>query len=187
MDDKLKFYNKEETDESIKLQLADLDSKWGTRLAEATKTPEPEPDKETLEMGAATSGIMDFEIWDIPIGQAAIGGFSAIFVTEVIDGFMKTQTQNMKGVVKIIGAGVFAKWGKRIPFINAKGAKVIALLMTFDALRDISPINTWANQIANKISGVIPTGGLGDQRGGGAPRENVGAGNDYYARAKGGR
>lgn len=42
-------------------------------------------------------GIMHYEIWGIPVAQAAIGGAVAVLATELVDGFMAKQSDNMKG------------------------------------------------------------------------------------------
>ncbi len=99
------------------------------------------------------------------IVPVAVGGFAAIVVSEVVDGVMIKQKPMVRGAVKAIGAVAVWKWGKKIPFMGHTGKNVMAALLAFDALRDITPISTYASQIANKISGAIPVGGLGDQRG----------------------
>lgn len=132
--------------------------------AESEDTEEAE--LETSAVKSATKSIMDTEVWGIPVGKAALGGFGAIFASELIDGFMTEQSKNVRGIVKLVVAGASAQWGKR--WLGA-GAGVLALLLTFDAIRDLTPLDEWANKLANKVSGVIPKGGLGAQTGGGTP------------------
>lgn len=127
--------------------------------------PKSEEDKkDTSAKLAQTKGvvgqIMDFEIMGVPVGQAVVGGFGAVFATEVIDGVLVTQTVQVKGVVKLVAAGATAMWAK--PLFGSTGSKVIALLITFDALRDLSPIDMWAKQLAAMISGILPKAGLAD-------------------------
>jgi hypothetical protein len=91
----------------------------------------------------------------------------------------------MKGVTKGVLAVAAYKFGKKIPLIGAEGGKVIALLLAFDAIRDITPINTWASKAANKVSGMIPVGGLGDQTGRAAKMFGPTIKRDYYSNAFG--
>ncbi|MDP2651560.1 MAG: hypothetical protein Q8O94_00275, partial [bacterium] len=95
----------------------------------------------------------------------ATGGFAAIVLSEVIDGVLIAQQPMVKGLVKFAGAAAVFTWGKQIPFRGDVGKNIFAGLLIFDALRDVTPISTWASQVANAISGAIPVGGLGDQRG----------------------
>ncbi len=126
--------------------------------AEVTK---PESKKAELADIPIVGGFMDFKIMEVPIGQAAIGGAVAIFASELVDGFLTSQSVQVKGVVKLGGAFVAIKWGKGL--LGANGSKVVALLLTFDALRDLTPIDTWAAQLASRITGLLPARGLAGQ------------------------
>lgn len=135
------------------------------RLAELGKPIEdPEPGPEApLEAKGFLDDFMSFEFQGIPIGQAAVGGFAAIFASELVDGFMADNAAWQRGLVKLAVAGIAAKWGKR--FLGSTGSKAVALLLTFDAIRDFTPLNSWADQLAEKISGTKTTAGLaGDTR-----------------------
>lgn len=132
----------------------------------------------------ALKGFMDFQIGGIPVGKAAVGGGIAIFATELIDGLLQRFNQGSKtvtGLVKLAGAGAAIKWGGK--YLGKEGAAVVALLMAFDGIRDITPIDTWMNNIANKISGYVPTGGLGAQQG--KPNTQTKDNSNYYSRAFG--
>jgi hypothetical protein len=107
--------------------------------------------------------VMSFEVAGIPIGEAAVGGFVAIIASELIDGILAKQSKTTKAALKLGGAFAAVKFGKGI--LGNTGSKAVALLLTFDALRDLTPIDEWGNKLANKVSGVIPVGGLGDQHG----------------------
>lgn len=162
-----------------------------TKLAELGKPPEVDPNTDPsaeLRKGFFDD-IMSFQVWGIPVGQAAVGGFVAIFVSEIIDGFMKDQQPWQRGLAKLGAAGVAGMWGKR--FLGSTGAKAVALLLTFDAFRDLSPIDSWADQLAEKISGTVTTAGLaGPQTGGNPINVNAGArptgGQSFYSQAMGG-
>jgi hypothetical protein len=139
-----------------------------------------------LEESGALGGITNLKIWDIPIGKAVAGGAIAILASELVDGFMAKYSKTIKGVSKLVLAGVTIKWLSKP--LSKEMAGVVALLLTFDAIRDLTPIDEWMSKAANKVSGIIPTGGLGDQRGGNKvidQAKRVAA--DYYARAEGRR
>lgn len=171
----------------IRLQTAEKSLKSvEDKIAEAFDiNPKDEPEAE-LEKGMLDD-FMSFEMWGIPVGQAVIGGFSAIVISELVDGFMSNQQPWQRGLVKLGCAGVAAKWGRR--FLGSTGAKSVALLLAFDAVRDFTPIDSWADQLAEKITGTVTTGGLAGNPRGGAP-ENVNGGRSggqsYYSKVLGG-
>jgi len=80
-------------------------------------------------------------------------------------------------------------WGKRI--LGNVGSKAVALLLAFDGIRDLSPIDSWADQLAEKISGTVTTEGLAGNQSKGKdlnPRRETqrGDGNQsYYAKVLG--
>jgi len=127
--------------------------------AEKARLAEPEKARagELAEV-KGLEGIMKYEIWGIPVAQAAIGGAVAVLATELVDGFMAKQSDNMKGAVKLVLAGAAARWGKKI--FGETGSKAIALLMAFDGLRMIIPIDKYADQLASKITKTTTTQGL---------------------------
>ena len=172
---------KQETVDGILSRVDGID----TKLAELGKSEvDPAPDAE-LRKGFFDD-IMSFQVWGIPVGQAAVGGFVAIFASEIIDGFMKDQPPWQRGLVKLGAAGVAGMWGKR--FLGSTGAKAVALLLTFDAFRDLSPIDSWADQLAEKISGTVTTAGLAGAQSGGQSLVQDQANkvvNDYYSKAFG--
>ncbi len=158
------------------------------KLAEAVEA-DPEPAPEAQLRKGIFDDIMSFEVWGVPIGQAAVGGFVAIFASELIDGFMANQQPWQRGLVKLGGAAVAGMWGKR--FLGNTGSKAVALLLAFDGLRDLSPIDSWADQLAEKISGTVTTQGLaGPQTGGKPVNVNTGSrpagGQSFYSQALGG-
>ena len=161
--------------------------------AEDIKTPEQLKaeaaakleEKAKLEQAAVARNITSFEIWDIPVGQALVGGFTAVFASELIDGFLVKQGDMLKGVVKLAGAGAAVKWGGRV--LGSTGSKALAILLAYDGIRSLIPIDTWAKRGATAVTGMIPGGGLGGFKGGvhEAPGGN-GHKADYYEALKGG-
>jgi hypothetical protein len=116
--------------------------------------------KEVPVADMAEANIAKMEIMGLPIGQAAVGGFVAVFATELVDGFLAAQSSYVRGAAKLVAAYAASKWGKKIPFVSSEGAKAVALLVTFDAIRDLIPIDTYAKQLATKLSGTWTSAGL---------------------------
>lgn len=168
------------TVKGIDARLADLGK------PQEEKKEDPEPEEAKMEAKGWFDDIMSFEFQGVPIGQAALGGFAAIFASELVDGFMANAEKWQRGLVKLGIAWLAGTWGKRI--LGNTGGKAVALLLTFDAIRDFSPIDSWADQLAEKISGTVTTAGLaGNQsRGRETPANPKGGNNSYYAAALGG-
>ena len=128
--------------------------------AEVITTEEAE--KEVAEHERTMTGVFDqalnFEVAGIQVGKAAVGGFAAIFASELVDGFASTQSENVRGMIKIgVGWGMVAfasKWLGKTLTTSA------ALFLTFDALRDLTPLNEWAANLADKITGTSAPAGL---------------------------
>ena len=148
------------------------------------------PNAEMAEAGMLT-GITNMKVWDIPVGEAVVGGVAAVFATEIIDGVLYKQGPIVRGLVKAAGAGAVMKWGQGV--LGSTGAKAVALLMAFDAVRDILPLDNYAKQVANKVTGVVTTKGLGDNsypdKPAGYPMDEIKnkrvIATDYYARLRG--
>jgi hypothetical protein len=139
-----------------------------------------------LEEVKALSGFTNMKVFDIPIGKAIAGGAIAILASELVDGLMTKYSVNVKGISKLVVAGVTVKFLSKP--LGKELAGAVAFLLAFDAARDLTPIDQWMNKAANKVSGVIPTGGLGDQRGGGAALKQANkVMKDYYSKAEGRR
>lgn len=182
--------------EAMDTGLATIGSKLDAQLAELNETakkvlvkPEDVKSKEEveaeekakLEQRGAVAGVTAMKVWDIPVGEALIGGFTAVFASELIDGFLVKQGDMLKGVVKLVGAGVAVKWGGRL--LGSTGSKAMAILLAYDGIRSIIPIDTWARRGAGAVTGALPGGGLGGFQ------KNLGGNGqkpaDYYAKAFG--
>ena len=125
--------------------------------------------EQTAEMEASgvLGGIADTKIWDIPIGQAAVGGFGAVVGSELIDGFMANQSSMVKGMVKLLVAGASVKWGSKL--LGSTGSKAVALLLSYDGIRMILPIDEYANKLAGMFTkltgqGLAGRAGMGGNR-----------------------
>jgi len=142
--------------------------------------PEPEQTAE-MEASGMLGGITDTKIWDIPIGQAAVGGFGAVVGSELIDGFMANQSSMVKGMVKLLVAGASVKWGSKL--LGSTGSKAVALLLSYDGIRMILPIDEYANKLAGMFT-KLTGAGLGGRAGMGGNNVLNQAGdvaNSYYS------
>jgi len=148
-----------------------------------------EPDKAEaakLEDQGIFSDVMSFEFMNIPVGKAFVGGAIAILATEVIDGFFAAQSVTTRGVIKLAGAAGTMMFLRK-PLGNV-GSGAVALLLTFDALRDLTPLDTWMANLATKITGMAPTAGLADKSARRSPAaQPPHTIQDYYAAAEGRR
>lgn len=122
----------------------------------ASEVKKEEAEKSEMEQLA---GITGFQVWDIPVGEALVGGFVAVFASELIDGFLLKQGDWMKGLIKLAGAGAAIKWGQR--FLGSTGSKAVAILLAYDGVRSLIPIDSWARRGASAVTGMLPAGGLG--------------------------
>lgn len=168
--------------EQVDQKMGSFGSILDAKLAEfGEKLPKPiEPDEvksaEEAELEAkALTGITGIEVWDIPLGQAVIGGFGAVVLSELVDGFLAAQSGTVKGVVKLAMAGVTIKWGTRV--IGKPASAAIALLLAYDGIRMLLPIDEWANKLATGVTGLVPGGGLAGKAGMGSPIAGV---TNYY-------
>jgi len=146
----------------------ELKAEAAAKLEEAAKLGE----------AGAVAGITNLKVWEIPAGQALVGGFTAVFASELIDGILIKQGDMLKGVVKLAGAGAAIKWGGKV--LGSTGSKALGILLAYDGLRSLIPIDTWARRGATAVTGMIPGGGLGGFRPnvGGGPSN--GSHGDYY-------
>lgn len=185
-----------EVDKAVKATLSDFSKEWDTKFATyrvdkgpekpaEIKDPEPEAEAELSDMSLSkTFGkVTDFEVWGVPLGGALVGGFVGIFATELIDGYFKNQSVMIRGGIKLVGAGVIAKFLPK--YLGKDLCYVVALLMAFDGLKnDIMPsIFGYATTWANKLTGTTTVAGLGWT--GGAPAKAAPAAlqarADYYS------
>lgn len=132
-----------------------------TATVESPKDPVAELHDGPLE------GITKMQVWDVPVGQALIGGFSAVFVSELVDGFFASQQPMTLGVIKLAAAGVLVKWGGRL--LGSTGSKAAALILAYDGIRQILPLDEWAGRLSGGIAartggGLAGKAGMGRRR-----------------------
>ena len=123
------------------------------------KFNEPKPEVAKLkEPAGIMEGITGFQVWDIPVGQVLVGGSIAVFATELLDGFLGKQRVEIRGLIKLVGAGASVKYLSKP--LGGAASQALALLLAYDGLRDIVPFDTFVKGITAKISGVLPKRGL---------------------------
>ena len=110
----------------------------------------PEPVAGMEEKAGILGGITKMEVWDIPVGQAVVGGFVAVFGSELIDGFFAKQSNTTKAVIKLAAAGAAVKFGGKL--FGSTGSKAVALLLAYDGLRSLLPIDEWAGKATSMVT-----------------------------------
>ncbi len=185
--DELQSMMSKASKEAVTASLSDFENKLKTVYTVdngPAKTAEIVPAQKTAVM--ADSDFTKLEFMGIPIGQAAIGGFVAVAATELVDGFLAKQNVYLRGGTKLVAAFAAARYLKKIKFIGDGGAKAVALLITFDAIRDLIPIDVYAQKMVSKVTGKTMTAGLaGNNK---AMKEILKPKSDeYYTLAMGGR
>ena len=126
-------------------------------------------DVDSLEMAqrGLLSGFGGLRFGNIPVGDALLGGASATLVSELITGFVGSGV--MGALVKLVAGNMLAG---AFSGVMGRGATDSArLFITYDAIRDLIPIDTWTSQI---FSGVTNPVGASP---GGTPTSGVNTGN----------
>jgi hypothetical protein len=168
---------------------SDMTSKFDAKLAEIDekiKPPEVEDEPAEVAKNGIGENVAKMEFWDIPVGQALIGGFSAVIASELVDGFLASQNTMTLGVVKLASAGALAKWGGRL--LGSTGSKAAAIILAYDGIRQILPLDEWAGNIAGWVKprtggGLAGKAGMTPPGTRGVPAAPSG---DYYAGLWGG-
>ena len=120
--------------------------------------------------------ISEITILDMPIGDAALGGASALLVSELTDAFVVGRIPTVPVVaIKAAEAFVMSKYGHKL--IGTQGARMGALFLTWEAIRALVPIDTW---ISNLISSVAGGGSSSGNPSSSSETENLG-GNGHSA------
>ncbi len=174
----------EKWDKKIGKMPETVDSIWAKVNEKLTEKP---AEAKLEEKAGILGGITKMEVWDIPVGQAVVSGFVAVFASELIDGLLKitptTTDRNklmMGGVVKLAGAGAAVKFGKGL--LGSIGSKAVALLLAYDGVRMLLPLDEWAGMAVTPIT-KLTGAGLGGRAGMGDVRTQAGrVVENYYKR-----
>jgi len=169
-------------------RIGKLTDEIGGKLNEFSEKLSSEPEQTAeLEQGGAVEGLTRMEVWDIPVGEALVGGFVAVFGSELIDGLLAKQSGMVKGITKLVGAGVAAKWGRGL--LGSTGSKAVALLLAYDGIRSLVPVDEWAGKAAGMITprvGAGLAGKAGMENPGNAVQQAEEVAQGYYTKALGG-
>ena len=115
------------------------------------------------------SGFGGVKFGNIPVGDALLGGASATLVTEVISGLVGTGITG--ALVKLVAGNMLAGM---FSGVMGRGATDSArLFITYDAIRDLIPIDTWTSQLMGGVMG----GGNGNGNGAVNAAQNLNTGN----------
>lgn len=113
--------------------------------------------RSSFEQSGMLAGIEGLQIARVPIGRALVGGTVALAIGEIIDGFVPHkegetgQSTLMRGAIKGVAAGVVANLGFLDNFLGRRAREDAALLLTFDAERDILPLD----DLVGKFVGIF--------------------------------
>ena len=103
---------------------------------------------------AALEGLLkrasEVEVFDIPLGDAVVGGSLAILTSEVTDAFLLPRIPTVPAaLVKAGEALAMVKWGPKL--VGNHAAKVAALFLTYEAVRTVVPLDTWISGALKKV------------------------------------
>lgn len=102
--------------------------------------------------------IRDVEVLGIPLGEAVLGGGSALIVSELTDAIITPRLPNVPvAALKAGEAFVVSRWGHRV--VGAGGARIATLFLTYEAIRALIPLDDWIKQLIERITGSIGGGG----------------------------
>ena len=112
----------------------------------------PTPKVEQNATATAVASLEKVTIFGVPLGEAALGGTSALVVNEVVDLIagktgLKAAVPYANAVIEGFSAYACHRWLGR--FIGQKGADVAAVLLTWDAINELINIRGY-------IRGAIP-------------------------------
>ncbi len=138
-------------EESIKL----LDAKVDGISKKAELIPSTTPvDTVKLEEAGILGNLAKTEFMGVEVGKIAIGTFGGVFVSELVDGFLPSQSTMIRGGVKLVMAGIVGTWGKR--WVGRDASMAIALILGVFGLSQVLPVDKWAANLAAQVKGILP-------------------------------
>lgn len=114
---------------------------------------EQEPTKAELQQAGVLAPITQLEVFGIPLGQAGVGGITALAVSELVDAFITPPPEGVpftRVLVKGIAAFGINQWLGGV--MGRDAARVAALFIGFDLLRDLLPIDSWVQGLVTGIT-----------------------------------
>jgi hypothetical protein len=110
-----------------------------------------EPDSLALAQRGILSGFGGMKFGAIPVGDALLGGASATLVSELISGFVGTGV--MGAMVKLVAGNMLA--GAFSGMLGRGATDSARLFITYDAIRDLLPLDQWVGQLMGGVTGGI--------------------------------
>lgn len=121
----------------------------------ADKVEDPATETAELERVKVIEDMGKFEIANIPIGMAAIGGVTSLVGLEIVDGFLgPVKDGDAVNVSSLLGRGALAwavesKMAKS--WIGTNACHFAAAFIALDTLRQLMPLDTWLHDLLAKI------------------------------------
>lgn len=109
-----------------------------------------------MPLQGVANKIRDVQILGIPLGEATVGFGAGIFVSEVTDGLLAPKLPAAVPVVAIKFGEAYAmsRWGHKV--IGSGGARMATVVLTYNAIRAVLPIDTYIRDFVQKLLGYIP-------------------------------
>jgi hypothetical protein len=121
-----------------------------TPVFDGVAKADADPDTVDLAQRGVLSGFGGIKFGNIPVGDALLGGASATLVSELITGFVGAGV--MGALVKLVAGNMLAG---AFSGIMGRGATDSArLFITYDAVRDLVPIDQWVGNIMGGVTGA---------------------------------
>jgi hypothetical protein len=119
-------------------------------LAPIVEQGEEESDpKMELHQRGILSNFGGLRFGNIPVGDALIGGSAASLVSELTDAFTPGDNTVVSALIKIVAGNLLAGAFSGILGNNATSAA--RLLVTYDGIRDLIPLDSWIREILDPI------------------------------------
>ena len=109
---------------------------------------------------APLAGLVKWEVANIPVGAAIVGGGLAAIVNELIDGLIAPRVKVAPIILKGLGAFALVKWGDKL--VGKEAAKLGAMFFAYDAVRTILPFDQWLKGLFKKAR-IGEAGELGQE------------------------
>lgn len=108
--------------------------------------------------------IQEAEVFGIPLGEAALGGGSALLVAEMTDVFLAPRMPTIPAaLIKGGEAYAMSRWGHKV--VGIGGARLGTLFLTWEAIRAAIPLEEWVKNAIGKAAAAAGGGGGGGSSG----------------------
>jgi hypothetical protein len=119
-------------------------------------------DQAKMEKAGILDGMTAFKVGGVQIGEAVVGGASALIVGELTDAFINPAKWGIPaGAVKLIEAWMMVNYGKKV--LGVSTANMAGMFLAFDGIRDIVPLETWIQKGILMLQGKSTTPAVATQ------------------------